>query len=180
MAPAVLLRIILAEVDREIAGPGWCVNALINLRKRRNSSLGYRPPATEAIQPWSDSSRRNLSTVNPLNENDTANRTPQPRVLSRVRATLCQPLQNDRISVASCGHRTSRSFGVVRIHARGTGGLKFESPAVYRRRRRREGEAGSYAAVRASGAALPRPSGRARIRAARRAGPPPGLVVARR
>ena len=39
----VLLRIILTELDREIAGPGWCVNA---------DGLGGRQRAMETAQQW--------------------------------------------------------------------------------------------------------------------------------
>lgn len=37
---------------------------------RPHSSLGYRPPAPEAIQPWTESARRSLPTENLLRRND--------------------------------------------------------------------------------------------------------------
>jgi hypothetical protein len=43
MASEVLLRIILTERDREIAGPGWCVCA---------DGLGGRQRAMETAQQW--------------------------------------------------------------------------------------------------------------------------------
>ena len=42
---------------------------------RPHSSLGYRPPAPEAIQPWLNSSRRSLPNKNLLNKNDMLNLT---------------------------------------------------------------------------------------------------------
>ena len=42
---------------------------------RPHSSLGYRPPAPEAIQPWLNSSRRSLPNKNFLNKNDMLNLT---------------------------------------------------------------------------------------------------------
>ena len=40
---------------------------------RPHSSLGYRPPAPEAIQPWLNSARRSLPIKNLLNKNDMLN-----------------------------------------------------------------------------------------------------------
>ena len=60
----VLLRIILTERDREIAG--CCVNA---------DGMDYRPPAPEAIQPWPNPARPSLPNENPLKRNDILNLT---------------------------------------------------------------------------------------------------------
>ena len=42
---------------------------------RPHSSLGYHPPAPEAIQPWTESARRNLPKENLFKQDDMLNLT---------------------------------------------------------------------------------------------------------